>query len=68
MDATHETKKPRCKLTGTDGNVFSVIATVSRSLKRSGQEARAAEWATRAMNSRSYDAALALAFEYVEVS
>lgn len=59
--------KPVCVLTGTDGNVFSVIGTVAKALRRAGQADKAKEWSQKAMSADSYDAVLALAFEYVEV-
>ena len=58
---------PTCKLTGTDGNVFAIIGTVTRALKRAGQTDRAREFGKKAFASASYDAVLALCFEYVEV-
>jgi hypothetical protein len=60
-------KKPKCRLVGTDGNVFSVIGTVSKCLKKAGQAAMAKEFCDRAMTSGSYDEVLRLCFEYVEV-
>jgi len=62
-----KTKKPICKFTGKDGNVFSIIANVSTSLNREGQKALAKEWREKAMNSKSYDAVLALAYDYVYI-
>jgi hypothetical protein len=59
--------KPVCKLIGGDGNVFAVIGAVKRSLKRAGKEDKAKEFTERATASHSYDAVLALCFEYVEV-
>lgn len=59
---------PECQLTGTDGNVFSIIGTVSRTLKRAGLPEKAKEWSEKAMSCESYDAVLRLAFEYVEVN
>ena len=60
-------EKPVCRLTGTDGNVFAIIGSVSRALKRAGLSDQACEFQARAMNSESYDAVLQLAFDYVEV-
>ena len=60
-------KKPICKLTGTDGNVFAIIGKVSRTLKDHKQEDRAKEFADKAMNCPSYDAVLQLCFSYVDV-
>lgn len=33
---TEKAVKPKVKLTGTDGNVFSIIGAVSKALKRAG--------------------------------
>jgi hypothetical protein len=59
--------KPVCKLVGTDGNVFAIIGTVAKTLKRAGLHDKAKEFTTNAMNSESYDDVLCLCFEYVEV-
>ena len=60
-------EKPFCQLSGTDGNVFAITGKVSSALKRAGQQDRATEFNTRAMNCDSYDAVLQLCFDYVEV-
>jgi hypothetical protein len=59
--------KPRCRLVGTDGNVFAILGTVKRALERAGQRERASEFVAKAMRSKSYDDVLALCFEYVDV-
>jgi len=41
---------------------------VSQALKHAGQDARAAEFQSRLFQSKSYDEALALMQEYVEVT
>jgi hypothetical protein len=46
-------RKPACKLIGTDGNVFSIIGLVRRALVADGQEDRAREFVERAFQSRS---------------
>lgn len=59
---------PECRLTGVDGNVFVIIGTVSRCLKRAKMPARAKEFESRAMfECKSYDEALQLCFQYVDV-
>ena len=63
---TTETK-PTCKLSGEDGNVFSIIGRVSKTLKRNGKPELAKEFAEKALASKSYDAVLQLCFDYVEV-
>ena len=59
--------KPPCQLTGTDGNVFAIIGTVQRALREAGQHDRATAFGERAFGAGSYDAVLALCFEYVDV-
>ena len=59
--------KPRCKLTGEDGNAFNVVGLVRCALVQAGQPERAREFVERAHRSRSYHEVLALCFEYVEV-
>lgn len=63
----NETKKPICRLVGTDGNVFAIIGTVSRALKNAKQHGKAAEWTQKAMQCGSYDEVLQLLHNYVEV-
>jgi hypothetical protein len=60
-------EKPPCKLVGEDGNVFSIIARVNRTLKQAGLPSRAKEFMHKAAQSRGYDAVLTLCDEYVEV-
>lgn len=52
---------------GVDGNVFAIIATVSRALKQAGEPKAAEEFTHAAMNCESYDAVLVLCMETVEV-
>lgn len=60
-------RKPACRLVGTDGNVFAIIGTVRRALRRAGMDGRATEFVQRAFASRSYDEVLGLCHEYVDV-
>ena len=62
-----EVKKPKAKLIGADGNVFNLIGIASRSLKRAGQNDKATEMSKRVMSSGSYEEALSIIMEYVEV-
>lgn len=59
--------KPKCKLTGTDGNVFSVIGNVARALKRASLFDEATEFKAKAFACHSYDDVLNLCDEYVDV-
>ena len=61
--------KPPCQLTGQNGNVYSLIAIASRALKRDGQRDKAEEMRKRITEkAQSYDEALTIIMEYVEVS
>lgn len=59
--------KPVCKLIGKDGNAFSIIGNVSRTLKKAGQKEKAKEFTEKAMEQPSYDDLLILVHDYVEV-
>ena len=62
--------KPRCKLVGEDGNIFNLIGIASRTLKNNGQITQANEMARRITQdgeAKSYDEALAIIMEYVDV-
>lgn len=61
-------KKPVCKLTGTNGNVFAIIGNVSKTLKNANQSDKASEFSKKAFAAGSYDEVLKLCFEYVDVN
>jgi hypothetical protein len=60
-------KLPKCKLAGTDGNVFAIIGKVRDCLKKAGLNEQAKEFPAKAMACGSYDEVLRLCFEYVNV-
>lgn len=62
-----EPDKPKCKLIGTDGNVFAIIGQVSKALKQAGLPERAKEFTEKAFGSGSYDEVLAMLSDYVDV-
>ncbi len=55
--------KPTCRLVGTDGNVFAIIANVSKCLYKE----QAHEFENKAIACDSYDEVLRVVLEYVEV-
>jgi len=59
--------KPICKLVGQDGNIFNLINVVSKVLKRNNLHDEAKEMTDRIFNSRSYNEALRIISEYVEI-
>ena len=60
------TSKPKCQLTGTDGNIFALVGTASKALKKAGQQDKAKEMKERVFASSSYYEALGIIEEYVE--
>ena len=60
-------KKPKCVLSGTDGNVFSIIGHVAKSLRRAGLHDEARDFTAAAFESRSYDEVIQLAMTHCEV-
>lgn len=59
--------KPKCKLIGMDGNIFCLLGRVSQTLKENGQTEKAKEVSERVMASGSYNEALQIIMEYVDV-
>jgi hypothetical protein len=59
--------KPRCTLTGTDGNVFALAARVAAALENAGQPEKAAEMLAKLWECHSYGDALRLFMTYVDV-
>lgn len=60
-------EKPICKLIGVDGNVFNLAAKVSRTLKDNDLQDQAQEVWDKLKECQSYDQALQLFMDYVEV-
>jgi hypothetical protein len=60
--------KAKCRLTGEDGNIFNLMGIVSRTLKESGEPEKANEMISRiTQEAKSYDEALSVLMEYVDV-
>lgn len=64
----NERNKPDCPLIGQDGNVFNLIGMASRTLKDNGMAAEAKEMSSRVFASGSYDEALSIIEEYVNIT
>jgi len=60
-------EKPTCKLTGEDGNVFNLIGLASRCLKKAGLPEQVKEMTTRIFKCRSYEEALVIISEYIDI-
>jgi len=59
--------KPKCKLIGENGNIFNLMGITSRTLRKADMHKEADEMIDRITKSKSYDEALAIIMEYVEV-
>lgn len=59
--------KPDCKLIGEDGNIFNLMARVSRTLRENNLSEEAQEMRERITSSASYDEALCIIGEYVNI-
>lgn len=61
-------QKPDCPLIGADGNIFNLLGIASRTLKESGLVAQAEEMRSRVYQSQSYDSALSIIGDYVNIT
>ena len=61
-------QKPDCPLIGTDGNIFKLLGIASRTLKESGLVVQAEEMRSRVYQSQSYDSALSIIGDYVNIT
>ena len=64
---SQEKIKPKCPLIGADGNIWSLMGIASNTLKHSGMTDEAKEMCNRITSSGSYDEALCILGEYVEI-
>ncbi len=64
---SHEKSKPKCPLIGADGNIFNLLGIAARTLRRNGMSNEAKEMSERVTSSGSYDEALNILGEYVEI-
>lgn len=60
--------KPDCPLIVEDGNIFNIVGIAARTLKRNGMSAEASEMTTKVFGSGSYDEALGIIGEYVNIT
>ncbi len=61
-------QKPDCPLIGADGNIFNLLGIASRSLKENGLDDQAKEMWSRVTQSQSYDSALSIIGDYVNIT
>lgn len=63
-----DSSKPDCPLIGQDGNIFNLMGIASRTLKEHGQSDQAQEMFDRITQCHSYDAALSIIGDYVNIT
>lgn len=61
-------EKPDCALIGEDGNIFNLAGIAANTLRAHGMEKQADEMKERILNSGSYDEALNIIGEYVNIT
>ena len=61
-------EKPDCALIGQDGNIFNLIGIAARTLRANGMTKEANEMRERISQSGSYDEALGIIGEYVNIT
>lgn len=67
-EKSSEQEKPDCKLIGEDGNIFNLMGIASRTLRQNGMADEAVEMRDRIRVSGSYDEALCIIGEYVNIT
>ena len=60
-------RKPECKLIGEDGNIFNLLAITRRTLLKNDMYSESIEVVRRVTSSKSYDEALRIIGEYVDI-
>jgi hypothetical protein len=61
-------RKPKVRLTGQDGNVFNLLGVCSRALKKAGRLEEARAMQQRVFQAGSYEEALGILGEYVDIN
>ena len=63
-----ELVKPDCPLIGTDGNIFHLMGRASETLRKNGMQEQAEEMRNRIFQCQSYDSALSIIGDYVNIT
>ena len=63
-----ESIKPKCALIGKNGNIFNLMSIASKTLENNNMREKAEEMRNRITSSKSYDEALYIIQEYVEIT
>jgi len=68
MSNENKHAKPDCPLIGENGNIYNLVGIASRTLKRNGLSDEASEMSEKVFGSGSYDEALGIIGEYVNIT
>lgn len=68
MSNENKHTKPDCPLIGEDGNIFHLIGVAAKTLRRNGMSTEASEMSEKVFNSGSYEEALGIIGEYVNIT
>ncbi len=68
MSNENKRVKPDCPLIGTDGNIFHLVGIAAKTLRRNGLSEEASEMSEKVFGSGSYDEALGIIGEYVNIT
>ncbi len=68
MSSESKQTKPNCPLIGQDGNIFNLVGIAAKTLKRNGLSSEASEMTERVFNSGSYEEALGIIGEFVNIT
>ncbi|MEZ3438311.1 MAG: hypothetical protein K1W18_05465 [Oscillospiraceae bacterium] len=68
MSNENKHAKPDCPLIGENGNIYNLVGIASRTLKRNGLSAEASEMSEKVFGSGSYEEALGIIGEYVNIT
>ncbi len=68
MNNENKQQKPNCPLIGEDGNIFHLVGIAAKTLKRNGLSQQASEMSEKVFNSGSYEEALGIIGEYVNIT
>ena len=60
--------KPDCPLIGEDGNIFRIMGIASETLRENGMQEQAEEMRSRIFQCQSYDSALSIIGDYVNIT
>lgn len=61
-------EKPKCALIEKEGNIFNLMGIVSRTLRNNNMKEEAKEMVIRIEESKSYNEALCIIGEYVDIT